>query len=37
VLVAIFAFVFLGERPSSQDWLGIVLIAAGAVLIAYKR
>jgi transporter family protein len=37
VLVAIFAFVFLGERPSSQNWLGIALIAAGAVLIAYKR
>ena len=37
VLVAIFAFVFLGERPSSQNWLGIALIAANAVLIAYKR
>jgi transporter family protein len=37
VLVAIFAFLFLGERPSGMNWLGIVLIAAGAVLIAYKR
>ncbi|HVG51066.1 MAG TPA: EamA family transporter [Xanthobacteraceae bacterium] len=37
VLVAIFAFVFLGERPSVQGWLGIALITAGAVLIAYKR
>ena len=37
VLVAIFAFLFLGERPSSQNWLGIALIAAGAMLIAYKR
>jgi transporter family protein len=37
VLVAIFAFLFLGERPSGTNWLGIVLIAAGAVLIAYKR
>jgi transporter family protein len=37
VLVAIFAFLFLGERPSSQNWLGIALIAAGAVLIAYRR
>ena len=34
VLVAIFAAVFLGERPSLQNWAGIVLIAAGAVLIA---
>jgi transporter family protein len=34
VLVALFAVVFLGERPSLQNWAGIVLIAAGAVLIA---
>ena len=26
-----------GERPSLQGWLGIILIAAGAVLIAVKR
>jgi transporter family protein len=37
VLVAVFAFIFLGERPSTQGWLGIALITAGAVLIAYKR
>jgi len=37
VLVAVFAFLFLGERPSSQNWLGIALIAAGAVLIAVRR
>ena len=37
VLVAVFGVVFLGERPSLQGWLGIVLIAAGAVLIALKR
>lgn len=37
VLVAIFAFVFLGERPSAQGWAGIALITAGAVLIAYRR
>jgi transporter family protein len=37
VLVAVFAFVFLGERPDAQGWLGIALIAAGAVLIALKR
>ena len=37
VLVAIFAFVFLGERPSAQGWFGVALITAGAVLIAYKR
>ena len=36
VLVALFGVVFLGERPSLQGWLGIALIAAGAVLIALK-
>jgi transporter family protein len=37
VLVAIFAVLFLGERPSAKDWLGIVLIGAGAVVLALKR
>jgi transporter family protein len=37
VLVALFGVVFLGERPSLNGWLGIALITAGAVLIAFKR
>jgi transporter family protein len=37
VLVALFAFVFLVERPSATGWLGIALIAAGAVLLAVKK
>lgn len=37
VLVALFGVVFLGERPSASGWLGIALIAAGAVIIAIKR
>jgi transporter family protein len=37
VLVALFGVVFLGERPSLNGWLGVVLIAAGAVLIVVKR
>jgi transporter family protein len=37
VLVAIFAVLFLGERPSLPNWLGILLIAAGAVLVGFKR
>jgi bacterial/archaeal transporter family protein len=37
VLVALFGVVLLGERPSWNGWLGIALIAAGAVLIAFKR
>jgi len=37
VLVTLFAFVFLGERPSATGWLGIALIAAGAILLAMKK
>jgi transporter family protein len=36
VLVALFGVTFLGERPSWNGWLGIALIAAGAVLIAVR-
>jgi transporter family protein len=36
VLVALFGVVFLGERPSLYGWIGILLIASGAVLIAVK-
>ena len=34
VLVALFAFAFLGERLSVREWLGIGLIAGGAALVA---
>lgn len=34
VLVAIFGVIFLGERLSAPNWLGIALIAAGAILVA---
>jgi bacterial/archaeal transporter family protein len=33
VLVAIFAFAFLGERPVAREWLGILLVAAGVFLL----
>jgi bacterial/archaeal transporter family protein len=36
VLVAFFAFAFLGERPTAQGWIGIAMIGAGAVLLAVK-
>jgi len=36
VLVAVFGAVFLGERLSGANWLGVALIAAGAVLVAYR-
>ncbi len=34
VLVAVFAFVFLGERLSGQRFFGVLLIGAGALLVA---
>lgn len=36
VLVAVFGVIFLGERLSGANWLGVALIAAGAVLVAHK-
>lgn len=36
VLVAIFAFTFLGERPSLREWAGIALVAAGVLVLAFK-
>ncbi|MFD2053972.1 EamA family transporter [Mesorhizobium calcicola] len=36
VLVAVFGAIFLGERLSGANWLGVALIAAGAVLVAYR-
>jgi transporter family protein len=34
VLVALFGVAFLGERLAVRNWAGVVLIAAGAVLVA---
>lgn len=34
VLVAVFGATFLGENLALQNWLGVILIAAGAVLVA---
>ncbi|WP_088344764.1 MULTISPECIES: EamA family transporter [Rhodomicrobium] len=34
VMVAVFAVIFLGERLSLPNWLGVILIGAGAVLVA---
>jgi len=36
VLVAVFGVVFLGERLAPVNWLGVALIAAGAVLVAHR-
>jgi bacterial/archaeal transporter family protein len=37
VLVAIFAVIFLGERPAAKDWLGIILVGAGVILLGLKK
>lgn len=36
VLVAVFGVVFLGESLTLPNWLGVGLIAAGAVLVAWR-
>jgi transporter family protein len=36
VLVALFGVLLLGERLSAWNWLGVVLIAAGAVLVGWR-
>jgi len=35
ILVALFGVVFLGETLSTRGWLGVVLVGAGAVLLAW--
>ena len=37
VLVAIFAFMFLGERPTLPQWGGIAMVAAGVLVLAIAR
>ncbi|MDL5036916.1 EamA family transporter [Comamonas resistens] len=37
VLVALFAVIFLGERPSLREWSGIALVASGVLVLAFKR
>ena len=36
VLVAVFAVLFLGEALSLKHWLGVIMIAGGAALLAFK-
>lgn len=37
VMVAIFAVLFLGERPAVKDWAGIGLVTLGVLLLAIRR
>ena len=37
LLVAIFAFIFLHERPTFREWLGILLVGAGVLVLGFKK
>ena len=37
VLVAVFAVVFLDERPDAREWVGIAMVAGGVLVLAFKR
>ena len=36
VLIAVFGVLFLGEKLSTVNWLGVALVAAGAILVAVR-
>jgi transporter family protein len=36
LLVVVFAFVFLGERPSLREWTGILMVGLGVLVLAFK-
>ena len=36
VLVAVFGVMLLGEKLTLPNWLGVALIAGGAILVAYR-
>ena len=37
VLVAVFAFMFLHERPSVREWIGILMVGAGVLVLGFNR
>lgn len=37
LLIALFAVVFLHERPPIRDWIAILMIGAGVLVLALKR
>jgi len=37
LLVAVFAFLFLNERPSVREWVGILMVGAGVLILGFKR
>jgi len=37
LLVVLFAFVFLHERPAVREWIGILMVAAGVLVLSFKK
>ncbi|HTI99165.1 MAG TPA: EamA family transporter [Dongiaceae bacterium] len=37
LLAAVLAVIFLHERPAAKDWVGILLVGAGVVVLGLKR
>jgi len=37
LLVAVFAVLFLHERPSVREWIGILLVGTGVLVLGFKR
>ena len=37
LLVAVFAVIFLKERPSIREWTGILMVGAGVLVLAFKK
>ena len=36
ILVALFACLFLDERPTAREWAGILMVAGGVFVLAFK-
>lgn len=36
LLVVVIAVIFLGERPSVQEWVDILMVGAGVMVLALK-
>jgi transporter family protein len=37
LLIAVFAVMFLHERSTMQEWVGILLVGAGVLIFGLKR
>jgi transporter family protein len=37
LLVAVFATIFLHERPTLREWVGILFVGAGVLILGFKR